>query len=377
MSLKNCKIELVKNGAELELLPQGRIRLADLKELELQTTSSFNKQPKLSQISISGDQIESIDTAGVVFLIGLAKKLGVSQNKIELKNIKSEQSPIFNLVFERLKGLEQLEMPFKPDLIGRIGRGIYKFSEHLKGTLTMLGECFLGVWEIIRNPKILRKKEFFVQLETVCLDAIPVITLVTALIGVVIAYLSAIQIEKYGANIFIVDAVALAMCRELSPIIVAIIVAGRSGSAFTAQLGTMKLYEEIDAISTLGLSPLRVLIIPRILAIIIALPLLVFVGDIVGIAGSMLIAERQLDITVYTFIERLRVVLPLNSFYVGLIKAPVFALFIGVIGCRMGLAVEKNARSVGLNTTSTVVQSIVAVILLNAGFAVLFQKLGI
>jgi phospholipid/cholesterol/gamma-HCH transport system permease protein len=163
----------------------------------------------------------------------------------------------------------------------------------------------------------------------------------------------------------------------LSPIIVAIIVAGRSGSAFTAQIGAMRINEEIDALRTLGLSAMQVLIMPRFLALVIAMPLLVFIGDVVGIAGALIVADVKLGITPVTFIERLNVVLTIKSFFVGLVKAPVFAAFIAVIGCRMGMSVEMNARSLGLSTTSTVVQSIVSVILLNAAFAVIFVELGI
>jgi phospholipid/cholesterol/gamma-HCH transport system permease protein len=220
-------------------------------------------------------------------------------------------------------------------------------------------------------------KELFIQLEQCGLNAVPVVTLVMFLIGTVIAYLFAGQIEKYGANIFIVDGVTIAICRELSPVIVAIIVAGRSGSAFTAQLGTMKLNEEVDALFTLGLSRMRVLIIPRVTALFICLPILVAVGDLIGILGGIAVADFRLGVLPETFIQRMHEVLKIKHVMVGLIKAPIFAIFIAIIGCKMGLTVENNARSVGLNTTSTVVQSIVSVILLNAGFAVLFVELGI
>jgi phospholipid/cholesterol/gamma-HCH transport system permease protein len=227
------------------------------------------------------------------------------------------------------------------------------------------------------TPGSLRFKELFVQLEQVGLNAIPICALITFLIGIVIAYLTGVQLEYYGANIFIVDGVSIAMCRELSPILVAIVVAGRSGSAFTAQLGTMKLNEEIDALQVLGLSPVRVLVMPRIIALMVSLPLLVFFGDIFGILGGILVADFRLGVTGATFIQRIQAVLEMKHVIVGLIKAPVFAYFIAIIGCRMGLNVEKNAKSVGVSTTRTVVRSIVAVILLNAAFAVLLSELGI
>jgi phospholipid/cholesterol/gamma-HCH transport system permease protein len=186
-----------------------------------------------------------------------------------------------------------------------------------------------------------------------------------------------VQAQQYGATIFVVDGVGIAICRELSPILVAVIVAGRSGAAFTAQIGAMKVQEETDAISTLGLSPIQVLVIPRLVAIVVGLPLLVFVGDLAGIGGGIVISSLQLDISPTMFVNRLHAVLPMSAFVVGVAKAPVFAAFIATIACRMGMSVERDARSVGEHTTSTVVQSIVWVIVLDAVFAVVLQRLGI
>jgi phospholipid/cholesterol/gamma-HCH transport system permease protein len=246
-------------------------------------------------------------------------------------------------------------------LVQRVGAAAIGVWRLLKSHTGFVGALTVEVLGVVPRPRRFRLRETVSQFEAVGLDAIPIVALVTFLIGVVFAYLLGQQALRYGANIFVVDGVGLAMCRELSPLLAAIIVAGRSGAAFTAQIGTMKVQEEIDAIATLGLSPLQVLVIPRLVAITVALPLLVFVGDVSGIAGGMLVAAYQLD-------------LPPQ---VGLVKAPVFAVFIAVIACRMGMLVARDARSVGVNTTSTVVQSVVSVIVLDAAFAVVFQHLGI
>ena len=227
------------------------------------------------------------------------------------------------------------------------------------------------------HPSRLRPRELFAQLSQSCLTAIPVVALVMFLIGVVVAYLLGLQAAQYGANIFVVDGVALGMVREFSPLLVATIVAGRSGAAFTAQLGTMKLTEEIDAIRTLGLPPEQVLLVPRVLALVLALPLLVFVGALLGLAGASAVCSLMLDITPAAFLERVHESLDARHYAIGLAKAPVFALFIAVIGCSMGMSVSRDTRSIGINTTSTVVQSIVVVILLDAAFAVLFQELDL
>ena len=230
---------------------------------------------------------------------------------------------------------------------------------------------------MLRHPRRLRVHELFAQLGQVGVQAIPVVALVTFLIGVVMAYMLGLQAEKYGASIFVVDGVALGMTREFSPLIVATIMAGRSGAAFTAQLGTMKLTEEIDAIRTLGLDPAQVLVLPRVLALVLTLPLLVFVGNVAGIAGAMLMASLTLDLPAQAFIERLLVALSPRHYVIGIVKAPVFALLIALVGCFEGLRVSGSAESVGKLTTRAVVEGIFLVIIFDAIFSVLFSYLGI
>jgi phospholipid/cholesterol/gamma-HCH transport system permease protein len=261
--------------------------------------------------------------------------------------------------------------------LGRFGKACVDMGELLAGHVEFFGRTLVELGSLALNPRRLRVHELFAQLGQVGVNAIPVVALVTFLIGVVMAYMLGLQAEKYGANIFVVDGVALGMAREFSPLIVATIMAGRSGAAFTAQLGTMKLTEEIDAIRTLGLEPAQVLVLPRVLALVITLPLLVFVGDIAGIAGAAMMANATLDISPHAFVSRLHVALAPRHYVIGIAKAPVFALFIAVIGCRMGMSVSRDTRSIGINTTSTVVQGIVAVILLDAIFAVIFQELDL
>jgi phospholipid/cholesterol/gamma-HCH transport system permease protein len=257
------------------------------------------------------------------------------------------------------------------------GRGALALWRHLIGLLAFIGHLFLELVALLPHPGRWRWRELGVQVRDVFVGAIPIVAGMLFLLGVVFAYLLGDQARQYGANIFVVDGILLAVMREVSPVIVAVLVAGRTGAAITAQIGTMKVTEEIDAITTLGLSPLAVLVIPRMLALLLAMPLLVFIGDIAGVAGGMLVAREQLDISTSMFMDRMADVLELKTLLVGLGKAPVFAIFIALIACRMGLAVTRDSRSVGANTTSTVVQSLVAIIVLNAFFSVMFVKLGI
>lgn len=358
-----------------KLLLSGSWRLAELDGLAHALESV--PKPAGGLIVFDGAQLKEIDTASAMLLFRTFRTPNAKNIKFDFQNFNEASRNILQLVEKAYGTRKDLLSAPELGILARIGKGSVETASLLTRLVEFVGASAAEFAQSAIRPQRLRIKELFVQLELAGVDAISIVMLVTFLIGIVIAYLFGIQIEKYGANIFIVDAVGLAICRELSPILVAIIVAGRSGSAFTAQIGTMKLNEEIDAMETLGLSPMRVLVVPRMLALMISMPLLVFVGDVAGILGSMLISDLRLGITGITFLERLHVVLPVRSFLVGMIKAPVFAAFIAIIGCQLGLAVENNARSVGINTTATVVRSIVAVILLNAAFAIIFVELKI
>lgn len=295
----------------------------------------------------------------------------------ELRAFQPRHLAMLRLAARHLDVTGAVPAPQREGLRAFTGRGTIALWRHLVGLLDFIGRLTVEAAALGLKPELWRWREFAAQVRDVFVGAIPIVVGMLFLLGVVFAYLLGQQAQQYGASIFVVDGLLLAILREISPVIVAILVAGRSGAAITAQLGTMKVTEEIDAITTLGLSPLAVLVIPRMLALLLALPLLVFIGDIAGIAGGMIVAQLQLDIPNHMFVDRAADVMQLSTLMVGIGKAPVFAVFIALIACRMGLAVTRDARSVGANTTSTVVQSLVAIILLNAFFAILFVRLGI
>jgi len=335
--------------------------------------------PNLSSKSvriIDGADVTQLDTNGAWLLLNAARPQA-SDPMPELRGFQPRHLAMFKLVAPHSAVTSAIPVPSHEGVRAITGRGTLALWGHLVGLLDFVGRLFLEFMALLPRPGLWRWRELGAQVRDVFVGAIPIVTGMLFLLGVVFAYLLGDQAQQYGANIFVVDGLLMAILREISPVIVAVLVAGRTGAAITAQIGTMKVTEEIDAITTLGLSPLAVLVIPRILALLLALPLLVFIGNIAGIAGGMLVAQQQLDISTYMFMDRVADVLQLKTLLVGLGKAPVFAIFIALIACRMGLAVTRDSRSVGANTTSTVVQSLVAIIVLNAGFAVLFVKLGI
>lgn len=326
-------------------------------------------------LTLDGAALARLDTAAALALLRRLAAAGASIGR--LANFDPSHSRVIEAVRARVDHAPVEALPVPHRALAVLGMHAIDFRGLMEGHLDFLGRSAVAFGDVALRPRLLRRKELTSQFQQVCIEAIPVVVLVTFLIGVVLCYLFGLQAEKFGANIFVVDGVAIGTCREISPIIVAVIVAGRSGAAFTAQLGSMRLTEEIDAISTLGLSPMQVLVIPRVVALVVALPLLVFVGDVSGMAGAMTVANPLLDITPTTFIERVHSELDPNHVTVGLVKGAVFAAFIAIIGCRMGMTVSRDSRAIGINTTSTVVQGIVSVILLDAFFAILFQELGI
>ena len=363
----------LENGANILYL-QGRWRLAHVpgiaEEVEALRLAG-------EHCVLDGSRLEELDTAAGFVLLRRLALLGCIAGTVEVRHMAEGHARLLTLVRERMAAPSVAAPSRRRGALQRAGRATVFIWRILRAQVAFLGRVAVEIGELLRRPRLFRLKETVSQFEVVTLDAIPIVALVTFLIGVVFAYLLGVQAQRYGATIFVVDGVGLAICRELSPILVAVIVAGRSGAAFTAQIGSMKVQEETDAIRTLGLSPIQVLVVPRLVAIMAGLPLLVFVGDVAGVAGGMLIGAAQLEISPATFLARLHTVLPLTALVVGLAKAPVFAAFIALIACRMGLSVARDARSVGEHTTSTVVQSIVWVIVLDAVFAVALQRLGI
>ena len=340
----------------------------------LETALEARAWPTDGALTLDGQELTGLDSAGAMLLLKRLATQGFAWEGITLARCDPRHQALLELVAARLPSAARpLHRHRNP--LGILGRAASHLQQSLAHHLAFLGRVGASLGELVRRPGRFRLRELFVQMETVGLEALGIIALMTFLIGVVFAYLLGIQIEKYGANIFIVDGVALAVARELSPLLTAVLVAGRSGAAFTAQIGAMKVTEEIDAIATLGLSPVQVLVIPRLLAIVVAMPLLTFFGDLMGLLGAATVSASQLDITGYTFFSRLKDVLPLGTVLFGLYKAPVFAAAIALIACRNGFAVSRDARSVGRYTTSTVVQSLVAVILIDAAFAIAFPEI--
>ncbi|TKD51976.1 ABC transporter permease [Sphingomonas baiyangensis] len=267
-------------------------------------------------------------------------------------------------------------MPAFLRVLDEIGEAISQAGRTLLGLLAFMGATVIAAGNVIRHPRRFRFNAVVHRFEVVGVSALGIVGLMSFLIGIVIAQQGAVQLRQFGAEVFTINLIGRITLRELGVLMTAIMVAGRSGSAFAAQLGTMKLTEEIDAMRTIGVNPMEALVLPRVIAAVLLMPLLGFYASLVAIIGGGLLSWVSLDIPPVTFIQRLREVVPITDLYVGLVKAPVFGAIIAISGCFQGMLVESDAEQVGLRTTAAVVQAIFLVIVLDAFFAVFFTWIG-
>jgi phospholipid/cholesterol/gamma-HCH transport system permease protein len=325
--------------------------------------------------AIDGSAIRALDTAGALLLLQLEAAAGGS---VGWEGFAPEDAALVELVRERRTAAGEAPPPTPPEgVLARLGRTATGQIEQATGFLDFLGEAAAAMLRVLLSPRRVRGRALLKAIEEAGANAMPIVGLLTFLIGVVVAYQGGQLLKTYGANIFIVDMVTLTMVREMAPLIVAIIVAGRTGSAYTAQIGTMQVTEEVDALRTIGIQPMELLVLPKVIALLIALPLLTLFADVLSVMGGMLVARTLLDIGFVDFIERVPAVLSWRSLLVGVGKAPVFAVIIALVGCYQGFQVRGGADSVGRQTTVSVVQSIFLVIIVDAILVINFGSWGL
>ncbi len=344
---------------------------------ELERRLDHTPWPKGPEVVFDGSAVTAMDTAGAWLLRRALRTVERSGQRVSLRGLRTEHEALFAMIGS--PSIEGAVAPpvSVPPLLERVGEFAWHRGEQGIRMLTFVGEVAIAAARCVARPARLRWRPILFNVRTAGFDALPITGLLCFLMGIVIAYQGANQLQRYGANIFVADLVGLAMLRELSPLLTAIIVAGRSGSAYAAQIGTMKVTEEIDALRTVGIVPLELLVLPKIAALTIALPLLTVYADVLGVLGGMLMARSELAVNHTVFLDRLQHALRLSDYLVGIGKAPVFAGIIAVVGCFQGFQVAGDAESVGRRTTVSVVQSIFLVIVADALFSVVFNYLGI
>ncbi len=330
------------------------------------------------------DQIElgalgKLDTAGAGLLVELIGPARVARLSDWAPQLPEERRALLTTVAAALdqpEAEQAAETNGLADVLAHVGRSVSGVWNQQRTLLGFIGLTLQTLFTVILNPRRWRVTALVAHIEQTGLDAIPIVALLTFLVGAVVAFLGATVLADFGATIYTVNLVAFSFLREFGVLLAAILLAGRTASAFAAQIGAMKSNEEIDAIRTLGLSPVELLVLPRVLAMLITLPILTFIGILSGIVGGLVVCSLALDISPAMFFTILQRDIPLNHFLVGIGKAPVFAFLIAVIGCLEGFKASGSAQSVGEHTTSSVVQSIFMVILLDAIAALFFMEMG-
>tara|TARA_R110002126_G_scaffold17798_1_gene68825 strand:- start:11815 stop:13014 length:1200 start_codon:yes stop_codon:yes gene_type:complete len=334
-------------------------------------------------LSISAERLEAFDSAGALALLQFMATLKQAGYNTELTHFNDGQNELLHLVQNKQLVLDKnppAPLP-KPhtgeDFFEALGRETTSKLHQCDGLLILVGDLtnkiFLafGNWRRFQFPSIVS------NINSTGIKALPIIALLSFLIGVVLAYQMGLQLETYGANIFIAYLSGMAIFREFAPLITAIIVAGRTSSAFTAQIGSMKINEEIDALTTMGLSPTELLVLPKVLGLLFVLPLVVFWADVFSILGSMVMSKFMLHVSYYEFLLRLKLEVGTKQLMLGLYKAPAFALLIALVGCFQGFRVQTNADSIGSQTTKSVVQALFLIIITDAIYSVLYSWLDL
>jgi phospholipid/cholesterol/gamma-HCH transport system permease protein len=334
---------------------------------------------KLHEVVLDCKRLALLDSFGAWILSQFQKQLHHKRIALEFKNFSANDQGLLNEI-------QAIKLPVKateeednslPAKLEQLGRTSVDFYQRVGRTTSFLGEVVVRMIQMLFQPKLFRYKSFVKFIAETGIFALPIVGLISFMIGIVLVYQGASQLERFGAGIFTVNLMGISVLRELGILITSIVVAGRSGSAFTAQIGFMKLNQEVDAMLVIGLNPLDLLVIPRVTALIVALPLLTLYADFMGLIGGGLMSIQLLDLSWSQFLHQLRLSIAPWTFWTGMIKAPVFAFVIAFIGCYEGFRVQGGAEDVGRRTTRSVVRAIFMVMALDALFSIMYSNLGI
>jgi phospholipid/cholesterol/gamma-HCH transport system permease protein len=336
--------------------------------------------PSKSEMVVDGARIEALDTAGAWVLQKLLQRLREEDTAVQVRDLRPEFAKLLEAVGRQPADQTDILSPVTGaprSMLEGLGRRAAAAFEQTVALLGFVGESAAALAGSLAHPARFRWRPVLFNIRSAGFDALPIVGLLSFMLGIVVAYQGADQLRKYGANIFVADLVGLSMLREFAPLITAIIIAGRSGSAYAAQIGTMAVTEEIDAMRTLGIAPLDLLVLPKILALVVALPLLTVFADVLGVFGGMIMARAQLGVGFSEFLDRFVKAVSITAYMVGIGKAPVFAAIIAVVGCFQGFRTKGGADSVGRQTTRSVVQSIFLVIVADGLFSIAFSALDL
>jgi phospholipid/cholesterol/gamma-HCH transport system permease protein len=362
---------LISPSAPLGLILEGKLKFAEAAPLWTRVSKRLERIARGETIHFDMSSVESVDGGTMALLVHL-------RNELKLRGVRSDFVGATGSVQELVHLYGGDENPIRrkrrrpKKSLAEIGERTLAFFRSVQEVFAFLGDMILAVLGLLREPRTANWKEVPHLMERTGADAVPIVILINFLVGFVMAFQGAGQLRQFGANLFVADLVGLSVARELGPLMTAIIVCGRSGAAFAAELGTMKVSEEIDALRTMGFGPIRYLVLPRTLAVMLVLPMLTLLADLVGIGGGLLVGVLSLDLSVSAYLSETQKALTVWDIFSGVLKSVVFALAISLISCQQGFATTGGAEGVGRRTTSSVVAILFALILIDAGFTVFF-----
>ena len=365
------KIEGEKDG-DLLLIISGHLALANVTGFSADADKALKEKSPLS-LTIDLEEVDYLDSAGAVVLLRLEDRAKTESIPFQYRNLSEHARNIMNLINREALLSIPPATRVPSGLIEEIGEAARRFIVDASHFIAFQGELFEAILHALRHPRSVRWAEVFLYFKRVGVQGLPIVALISALLGLIIAFMSSLQLKQFGANIYIAALVSSAVVRELGPIMTAILVAGRSGSAFAAEIGTMVVNEEVDALTTMGFDTTRFIAVPKVLATILAVPLLTLYADVFGIGGGAFVGVIGLDLSLASYIDWTRWSLTVFDIVSSMIKSVVFAVLIAGIGCQRGFQTQGGALAVGTSTTSAVVSAIFLIIVADSIFAVLFH----
>ena len=371
--ISSCRYEISEsNDGEMTISLEGRIDSTNASSL-IESFGSLIKDRLPASLIMDLNKVTYLDDFGALVLVELRDRMAAVKGKFDLKNAREEV--LFVIDSETLAESPKLIKKRPPSMFVRFGEAILKYATDVKYLISFVGSVFLAFIYSFLHPKSFRMDDTFLYMQKTGVDALPIVGMISFLMGLIMAFMSSIQLQMFGANIYVASLVSLAMTRELGPIMTGIIVAGRSGSSFASEIGTMKISEEVDALFTMGFDPTRYLVVPKIMASVIVVPILTLFSDVFAILGGLTVGVLMLDLTANAYILQTLKTLSLFDIFLGSFKSGVFAILISWIGCLRGFRVKGGAASVGQATTSAVVSSIFLIIVFDSIFAVILRYL--
>ncbi|MEL8054997.1 MAG: ABC transporter permease [Pseudomonadota bacterium] len=378
--MREPQFDLFEENGRAHLIVSGDWTIATIGRLDEALRKAVAGLASPEKVRVETSDLSSLDTAGAYLIDRGLRELSETNPDIlgdnqDIRALLAQARTVATRPEEASQTVEEGHGII--DLLERTGRGAVHVWEEMVESLSFFGAMLVAISGVVLRPQKMRWTALVSVMEESGLDAVPIVAFLSFFVGMVVAFIGATTLSEFGATIFVVELIGFGLLRELAGVLAAIIIAGRTNSAFTAQIGAMKMRQEVDAMTTLGLDPMNVIVAPRVLAMIIMVPVLTFVGMIAGIAGGITVSWLALDITPTVFLNRMQEFVPLNQFWIGMSKAPVFGLAIALIGCRQGLEVGGSVQSLGHHTTKSVVQALFAIIVIDALFAMFYLELGI